>query len=113
MFHRTRIKAYISLFLSVTLVILYFFMIYKSGCVGDIKTGVFGDPNRSLEIQNSAMYLFYLAMFFAVIATFISYKLKSLLRFVCIFWLLFLLPVIILGSAFFEFIGLNSCLLMD
>lgn len=53
--------------------IVFLWLMYKSGCAGDMKTGAYGNIEKALEIENKA----FTSLFASTICIFITYIVVS------------------------------------
>lgn len=82
---------------------------YKSGCTGDLKTGVYGNPQEALKIQSQAVPFFWGALSTGVLAFIFSSKSMLFLRTITRLWVLLLIPAIVIAGFYFEVKGVTTC----
>lgn len=53
--------------LSIVCILISYFILYKAGCAGDSKSGIYGNPMKSIEIENCGMpFLLAASLFFGL-----------------------------------------------
>lgn len=53
---------------------IFLWLMYKSGCAGDMKTGAYGDIAKALELENKAFLSLYASALFILIAYIVASK---------------------------------------
>jgi hypothetical protein len=87
---------------------LSFFVTYKAGCVGDLKSGSHGDPIRSLELENLGFLLMFFSAILGAMAIYLSLKSNHRVAYGIAFALFSLFCLWFVGMQF-EVWGIQSC----
>ena len=95
---------------AITSTIISFWLMYQSGCAGDLKTGTSGDPIEALRIESMAMQVMFVAMILYAMAYFMKSKESILLRIIGALGIMVIVFVIsFIPGVYFQGIGVASC----
>lgn len=89
---------------------LNFWLMFQSGCAGDLKTGSYGDPTEALRIELIAMSALMSAMILYAMAYLIKSKENVLFRAIGAIGIMIAVFVIsFVPSVYFQGLGVASC----
>jgi len=87
--------------LSIVCILISYFILYKAGCAGDSKSGIYGNPMKSIEIESNGIpFLFAASLFFG--STF-----GVLIKFPILFRILIAVLLAILSLVVFFIFGMQ------
>ena len=101
------IAAMLGAFTSTT---ISFWLMYQSGCAGDLKTGSYGDPIKALRIESIAMQVLFVAMILYAMAYYFKSKRSVLFRAVgALAIMVFVFVISFVPGVYFQSLGVTSC----
>jgi Na+/pantothenate symporter len=95
---------------AITSTIISLWLMYQSGCAGDLKTGTYGDPIEALHIESMAMQVLFIAMNLYAMAYFLKSKESVPLRIIAALGIMVAVFVIsFIPGVYFQGLGVASC----